>query len=378
MKQKRIHVAQIVGNAENGGVEAMVMNFYRFIDHTRLSFDFFMHGNSSIITSEEVEKYGDRIIQIPSIKNIFKYKRVLKQNFNDNNYDIIHSNINTTNFVPLGVAKKAGIKVRIAHSHSTGNNKEPIRNLIKYLLKPFSKVNATDFFACSKKAGSWLFGKKFYDAGLVKLINNGVDFKKFAYNEDLREEIRNSLGIRKENFTIGHIGRFKTQKNHVFLIKLFSELKKLNNNVVLMLIGNGKKMQRIKRMVEKQKINDVHFLGVVSNPQDYYNAMDCFVLPSLYEGLPVVGVEAQCNGLKAFFSTNTTREARLLDSTEYISLKIGPKEWAKKINEFISGYKKERNSGELSVDFDIKNVAKKIESYYIEFLNKQKSGKEEF
>ena len=370
-EDKRIRVAQIVGNAENGGVEAMIMNFYRFIDHSRFVFDFFMHGNSSIVNKDEIEKYGGKVIEIPSIKRIFKYKKVLSQYFKQNQYDIIHSNINTTNFVPLGIAKRAGIKVRIAHSHSTSNKKEHIRNLIKNILRPFSKINATHFFTCSEKAGIWLFGKRLYNSGNVKLISNGIDLDNFSFNKEIRNKVRNELGFKNGEFVVGHVGRFKKQKNHEFLIKIFAELQKMNSNTGLILLGEGKRETMIKETVEKEKLCNVIFLGAVLNPFDYYNAMDCFVLPSLYEGFPVVGVEAQANGLKTFFSTDVTNEAKLLESTEYLSLKDGPQVWAQHINNFINQNRVDRSNLQLSNQFDIKSICNNIGSYYIEFINQQ-------
>jgi glycosyltransferase EpsF len=373
MEEKTIRVAQIVGNAENGGVEAMVINFYRYMDHSRVVFDFYMHGPSLIINEEIVKKYGGRIVQIPSIKRIHKYRKVLKENFRKNNYDIIHSNINTTNFVPLGIAKKCDIKVRIAHSHSTSNKREWIRTLIKNILRPFSKCNATHYFACSEKAGTWLFGKKFFNSGNVTLINNAIDIEKFLFNENLRKNIRSKLALNEETFLVGHVGRFKKQKNHYFLIKIFSELLKLNKKTCLLLIGEGKRMNSVKEIVQKEEINNVIFTGAIPNAHEYYNAMDCFILPSLYEGFPVVGVEAQTNGLKTYFSTNITSEAKLLDNTEYISLKDGPKVWAQKINEYIKSNQSCRQNSKVSRQYDVKSISEKIEQLYFSFLSKNRN-----
>ena len=230
--------------------------------------------------------------------------------------------MNAVSVLTLKAAKKAGIKVRIAHSHSTSNYREFMKTIIKNILRPFSKVYATDYFACSEKAGRWLFGNKTFNEGKVTIIPNAIDIEKFKFDEIKRKEIRKNYNINDNDFVIGHVGRFVKQKNHKFLIKLFYEVKKERPYSKLLLIGDGPLRSKIETMVNKLNLQDsVIFCGVQEHTEWYYNAMDCFVLPSLYEGLPVVGVEAQANGLPCFFSKNMTREVMILQNAQFFCLK---------------------------------------------------------
>ena len=320
-KEEPIRVAHIIGKWLGGGVEAVVMNYYRHIDRTKIQFDFLCDEDSTNIPYEEIEQLGGRVILIPPYQKVFKYQKELIRIFKENNYKIVHSHINTLSVFPLRAAKKAGVKVRIAHSHSTTNKKEWKKNLLKQVLRPFSKVYATDYMCCSELAGRWLFGDKAYDSKKVYLLNNAIDLDKFKYNESLRKKKRKELGISDDTLVIGHIGRFKAQKNHTFLIDIFNELHKKNPNSLLLLVGQGPLKEEIENKVKELQLNDsVRFLGQRNDVNELYQAFDVFCLPSLYEGLPVVGVEAQASGLLCIFSDDMTKETKVLDTTEFLSL----------------------------------------------------------
>lgn len=298
-----IRVAQIIGKAVDGGVESCIMNYYKSIDKSKVQFDFFVESTSKIIDKSLIESMGGEVIIIPSYKNVFKYMKTLEKLFKEGNYDIVHSNMNAISVFTLKAAKKAGIKVRIAHSHSTSNYREFMKTIIKNILRPFSKVYATDYFACSEKAGRWLFGNKTFNEGKVTIIPNAIDIEKFKFDEIKRKEIRKKYNINDNDFVIGHVGRFVKQKNHKFLIKLFYEIKKERPYSKLLLIGDGPLRSKIEMMVNKLNLQDsVIFCGVQEHTEWYYNAMDCFVFPSLYEGLGMVVVEAQINGLRCVVS----------------------------------------------------------------------------
>ena len=222
-KEEPIRVAHIIGKWLGGGVEAVVMNYYRHIDRKKIQFDFLCDEDSTNIPYEEIEQLGGRVILIPPYQKVFKYQKELIRIFKENNYKIVHSHINTLSVFPLRAAKKAGVKVRIAHSHSTTNKKEWKKNLLKQVLRPFSKVYATDYMCCSELAGRWLFGDKAYNSKKVYLLNNAIDLDKFKYNESLRKKKRKELGISDDTLVIGHIGRFIAHKNHTFLIDIYIE-----------------------------------------------------------------------------------------------------------------------------------------------------------
>lgn len=369
-KEEPIRVAHIIGKWLGGGVESVVMNYYRHIDRTKIQFDFLCDEDSTNIPYEEIEYLGGRVILIPPYQKVFKYQKELIRIFKENKYKIVHSHINTLSVFPLRAAKKAGVKVRIAHSHSTTNKKEWKKNLLKQVLRPFSKVYATDYMCCSELAGKWLFGDKAYDSGKVYLLNNAIDLDKFKYDEYLRKEKRKELNITDDTLVIGHVGRFVAQKNHTFLIDIFNEVHKKNNNSILLLAGQGPLKEEIENKVKELRLNDsVRFLGQRNDVNELYQAFDVFCLPSLYEGLPVVGVEAQATGLLCELSNDMTKEAKILDTTRFISLNTSYEEWAAIILDDYSKFKRHDTTSEITKNnFNIKNETSKLENEYSELL----------
>lgn len=365
-----IRVAHVIGNWLGGGVESVVMNYYRNIDRNKVQFDFLCSESSTDIPYEEIEKLGGRVFIVPNYTKVFKYQKELQKIFKENNYKIVHSHISTMSVFPLRAAKKVGVPVRIAHSHSTTNKKEKKKNLLKQILRPFSRVYATDYMCCSELAGRWLFGDKEYDKGNVYLLNNAIDLDKFKYNESLRKEKRKELGISDDTLVIGHIGRFVEQKNHRFLIDVFNEIHKKNSNSLLLLVGQGPLKKEIENKVEELKLNDsARFLGQRNDINELYQAFDVFLLPSLYEGLPVVGVEAQAMGLLCIFSDDMTKETKVLDTTRFISLNTSAEEWATIILDDYSKFKRHDTTSEITKNnFNIKNETSKLENEYSELL----------
>ena len=348
-KSEPIKIAQIMGKWVGGGVEAVVMNYYRHIDRTKIQFDFLCDEDSTDIPYDEIESLGGKVILIPPYQKVFKYQKAVKKILKDGNYKIVHSHINTLSVFPLRAAKKAGVPIRIAHSHSTSNKKEWKKNLVKNLLRPFSKVYANRYMCCSELAGRWLFGNEEYDKGNVYLLNNAIDLDKFKYNETVRKKKRKELGINDSTFVVGHIGRYVEQKNHRFLIDIFNEINKKEKDSILLLAGQGPLMDEMKEKVKNLGIEDkVKFLGQRNDASELYQAFDLFLLPSLYEGLPVVGVEAQASGNLCYLSDDMTKETKVLDSTVFMSLSNTEEEWANAIIEDFRKYKKHNTEKEVS------------------------------
>ena len=372
MEKEPIRIAQIIGKWVGGGVEAVVMNYYRNIDRTKIQFDFICDDDSTNIPYEEIKELGGKVILIPPYQKVFKYHKELKRVLKEGNYKIVHSHINTLSVFSLCAAKAAGVPVRIAHSHSTTNPKEKKKNLLKQVLRPFSKLFATDYMCCSELAGRWLFGNKEYDKGNVYLLNNAIDLDKFKYDEKIRKAKRKELGIEGNTLVIGHIGRFVEQKNHRFLIDIFNEIHKKNKDSILLLAGQGPLMDEMKEKVNLLGLSDsVKFLGQRSDANELYQAFDVFLLPSLYEGLPVVGVEAQASGLLCFLSNDMTKETKVLNSTIFMSLSDLPSRWADKIFESLNKFKKHDTKEEVSkYGFNIKQEANKLVDKYHEILKK--------
>lgn len=362
-----IRIAHIMGKWLGGGVEAVVMNYYRHIDRNKIQFDFICDDDSPNIPYEEIALLGGRVILIPPYQKVFAYQKQLKKVLTEGKYQIVHSHINTLSVFSLFAAKCANVPVRIAHSHSTTNKKEKKKNLMKQMLRPFSKLFATHYMCCSELAGRWLFGNKEYDQGNVYLLNNAIELEKFKYNEKVRVEIREELNINDNTLVIGHIGRFVEQKNHSFLIDIFKEVYKKNKDSVLLLAGEGPKMEEIKEKVISYNLQEnVVFLGQRKDANRLYQAFDVFLLPSLYEGLPVVGVEAQAAGLPCLFSSDMTKEVKIVDSTIFLSLSDTPLyAWASSLFKLT----KDSNSGDIkqtmtAKGFNIRKESEKLSEFY--------------
>lgn len=369
MKNEPIRVAQIIGKWLGGGVEAVVMNYYRHIDRNKIQFDFICDDDSTNIPYDEIEKLGGKVILVPPYQKVVKYHKELKKVLEEGNYKIVHSHINVLSVFSLFAAKCAKVPVRIAHSHSTTNKKEWKKNLLKQVLRPFSKVFATDYMCCSELAGRWLFGDKEYDKGNVYLLNNAIDLDKFKYDEKIRKQKRKELNIKDNTLVIGHIGRFVAQKNHTFLIDIFNEVHKQNNNSILLLAGQGPLMDEIKEKVNTLELNDsVRFLGQRSDANELCQAFDIFLLPSLYEGLGMVLIEAQCAGLPCIASTEVPEVARVSNNIRFLNLSENNIKWSNSILDTVTDYKRFDCSDEVrSFNYDIKNEAKELVDIYIEF-----------
>lgn len=362
-----IRIAQVVGPVVLGGVDTMVMNYYRHIDRSKVQFDFIMDGYEKTPIDDEIRALGGRVYKVePYAKNIVKSMRQYYRIFRENRYPIVHCHMNTLSVFPLFEAWRAGVPVRIAHSHSTAVKSEGTRTTIKYMLRPFSKLFPTDYCACSEYAGRWLFGDKFFDSGKVRVIKNAIDLERFSFKPQVRTQMREKLGI-ENKFVVGHVGRFMYQKNHDFLIDIFDEIHKQNPNSILLLIGDGPLKKQIQEKVDKLGLtNSVQFLGLRRDVPDLLQAMDVFVLPSYYEGLPVVGVEAQAAGLPCFFSDAITAETKITDLVSFINLSQTPANWAQKIVCCANDFPRTNMHQEIEKSgFDIQNAAKELEKLYI-------------
>ena len=292
--------------------------------------------------------------------------RELKRVFMENNYKIVHAELTTMSMFSLAVASKCKVPVRICHGHNTASKGETKKNILKYALRPFAKVNANYLFACSQYAGNWLYGNSSIKSSTVKVVRNAIDIERFRFNNEARRQVRSDLKI-DDKFVIGHIGRFVYQKNHDFLIDIFYYVHKMNPDAVLLLIGDGPLENEIRKKVIAKNLNDaVIFLGVHQDIEKYYSAFDVFTLPSHYEGLPVVGVESQASGLPCVFSDAMTKETKILDSTKMLRLSLSAEDWAKCILAQLP-----LSNRQLCADiirtkgFDISSEAKKLQEFYL-------------
>lgn len=323
-----IRVAVVMGKMHAGGKKNLVMEYYRHIDRDKVQFDFFCDTDSNSVPKEEIEALGGRVYMIPPYQNIVANMNAMKKIFRENKYPILHGYNSTMNIFAMLAGKQCGIPVRINESISMGHKSDK-KNILKNLLKPFSRCFATHYMSNGEVCGRWQFGDKLFDAGKVTVFKTVIDTEKHKFEPELREKCRREFGL-EDNIVIGHIGRFTAQKNTLFIIDIFNEIVKKESKAKLLLIGHGDLEGEMMEKVKQYGIEDkVLNLGKREDIHQFYNAMDCFLLPSLYEGLPVVGVEAECGGLPIIFSTEIPRESSPChDLGVFIDLNKGASEWA--------------------------------------------------
>lgn len=370
-KINRIKICHVIGDFINGGVESVIYNYFSNMNLENFDISIIGHGITVEECANRFENLGFKIYNVtPKRVNLFTNIREMNEILKNNKFDIIHSHLTEWACIPMILGLKNGIKVRINHSHMA-EKPTGIKNKIYYGIRLWlGKIFATDYFACGKDAGIYLFGRKNVESGKVKIINNAIDTEKFLFNKSKREKKRKENGIKESDIIIGHVGRFFKQKNHTFLIKIFKELRKKNSNFKLFLFGNGELINEIKKEVELYNLNEsVKFMGNREDISDWYQAMDLFILPSLYEGLPVVGIEAQVSGLPCYFSKTITEEIKITKSTKFIDLNKSAEEWADIIYKDVPNLNRTLKN-EIDDKYDIKNNAKKLEKFYNEKIER--------
>lgn len=357
-------VLHIVRCLEQGGIQNFLMNVYRNINRDKIQFDFLVSADG--VFEEEIKELGGKYYHIPYITEIGrkKYQKELKKFLIEHEeYKIIHCHLNQISGVVLEVAKELNIPVRIAHAHTMKNtNSLPIKIYKAYLQRKINK-SATHFFACSKEAAEWMFKRK---SSKANIIYNGIQIEKFFFSVEKRKSIREENKIEDKAMVLGHVGRFSKVKNQSFLLDIFYEYYKRNQDTELLLIGEGETKEEIIAKAHEMGIeNKVKFLGNRKDVENYYSAFDCFLFPSLFEGLGIVLIEAQVNGLNCIISDTVPKEVDLDGKVKFMSLNQKASEWAKQIEK---SDRREEISKEILQKYDIKQIAKKIEEFYIDSI----------
>ena len=345
------------------GVASYAMNYFNNIDKDKIQIDFITGENEENIYYNEIKRAGSEIFYIPKmgLKNIFKTIKKIKNFFKENahRYDIIHCHVLNMGAFYSYYAKKYGIKVRILHSHATKSADKKIKEIRNNILAPIALKNANVYCACSNLAGKNMFGEEKY-----KIINNAINIDKFKYNSEKRNYIRNLEKIDNDEFIVGNIGRFMPQKNQLFLIDIFYEYLKMNPKSKLLMIGSGYLKDKIIEKIKEYKIEkSIIIKENITNVNEYLQAMDVFILPSLYEGLPVVGIEAQSAGLPCLFADTITKETQLIENCKFLSLS-NINDWVEELNNMKNIKRKDVSQMIKDNNYDIKTEAKKLESYY--------------
>lgn len=364
-----IRVLQILHSMNRGGAENALMNYYRHIDRTKVQFDFLLSDPDHTLFEDEITSLGGRIYRIPrlTLKSMFSYCNAIRSFLKAHpEYRIVHSHTSSKSVIPLGIAKSCGVPVRIAHSHAAKSAKG-IKGVMQQILMPLLKFTATDRLACGNDAAIWLYGQKAFDNGETRVFKNVIETSKFKLNFETRNKIRASLGISEDTLLIGNVARLCYQKNQKFAIAILKELVDLNQNTALAFLGTGDDDLMLRSLARDLGIeNQVRFVGVVPNTYDYYQAFDIFLLPSLYEGLPLVLTEAQISGLRCVSSDTVDHNSDITGLVKFVSLDLSAKEWAKIILDY-SDYKRTCHQADvIKAGYDAETKARDLESFYIE------------
>ncbi len=356
-----IKVLQIVTTMNRGGLETMLMNYYRQIDKGKIQFDFLVHTPNVSDYDKEIESLGGHVYHISRlIPWSQSYKKELKVFFfNHPEYKVVHVHQDCLSSVALSVAKECEIPIRIAHSHNS-NQDHNLKYLVKLHYMKSIPAYATDLFACGKDAGDWMFRGHLY-----QILNNAVNTKDYKYDKDLSYKIKSSLNL-QDKIVYGHVGRFNEQKNHAYLIDIFNEILKKQSNAHLLLVGDGDLRSSIEEKIKSLKLEDhITLTGVRSDVNELLQAMDVFVFPSLYEGLPFVLVEAQSSGLPCLISNTIPQDCVLTNLIHYKDLNDSAESWANEAIELSHNTNREFQQSIIEKGFDIQTEALKLQNFYL-------------
>lgn len=371
---EKVRVLYFVDRMLRGGIQTFIIENIKHMDKSKVQVDVLLLDDGKDYSNQEkkltdlgcniykmngvwIRKPTDYIKYIKSISEFFK---------THHDYKVFHLHSSSKNFLLMKYAKKYGINTRIAHSHTIDfQTKNPLKKRVGNIFKRFLIKYSTDYFACSKVAGEWLFGNKVVESEKFKVIHNGVDVNKFTFSEENRKKIRNELNIEDDTIVIGHIGRFNTEKNHTFLIDIFDEIHKENKNWKMIFVGKGPLEEELRSKVKKLSLEEnIIFMGYRENVNEILSAFDLFVFPSTFEGLGLGLIEAQANGLKCYASKGAVpAEAKASDQIVFIELDKGARFW----KECIINKENERKNVYNQIiehGYDITNTSSNLENFY--------------
>lgn len=358
-----MRVLHVLDSLNRGGCESYIMNLYRHIDREKIQFDFLIRSKTNFY-SEEIEKLGGRVYytaKFPKhfIKNYFNVKKFFNEH---DEYQIVHVHLNSLIYLlPIVFAKKGGVKCRIVHSHSTFTLNRAAQYIHKFNKKII--VNwATDYMACSDEAGKWAFGNNYI------VMKNGIDTQKFSFDPELRNVMREKMNYAADEIIIGNVGRLSKEKNQIFLIEIMKSLVETMDKYKLLLVGDGDEREKLQKLIQIYHLEEkVNLVGGTSQAELFYQVMDVFALPSLFEGLGIVLLEAQCSGLPCIVSEAVSAEGLLQENVCKIPLN-SMEQWRTKIREMTSNEQREnRISGRQTLiehGYDILQSTLKMENYY--------------
>lgn len=364
-----IRILHILHSMNRGGAENAIMNYYRHLDRDYIQFDFLLTDASKSFFEDDIVSLGGRVFRVPrlTMTNPFPYvigiKRFLKAH---PEYTIVHSHTSSKSVLPLAIARVMGVAIRCCHSH-TSSTEAGWTGVVRNVLKPLLKLVATDYLACGEQAGEWLYGRCMCQCGQVLIFKNVIEADKFRLNLTTRKKYRERYGISDDTLVLGHTARFSAVKNHMFDIEILHCLRNRDCKVKLLLVGGGELETEIKaKAKEKGLIDDVIFAGIVPNVYDYEQAMDVFLLPSYYEGLPLSIVEAQVSGLPCLTTEGkVSSECSVTSLVTYLPLELGAEAWASKIWNAWKVPRFDHYTEIVNAGYDAKSSAKFLQEFYL-------------
>lgn len=361
-----IRVLQMISSLYTGGSQAMIMNLYKNIDREKIQFDFIVDHPEYDAYLPLINDLGGKVYNMPLFngKNIKEVKDSWNNLFKKHpEYKILHSHSRSYASIYLPIARKYGLKT-IIHSHNTSNG-SGVKALVKNILQYPLRFQSDYYFGCSKDAGRWLFGEKIVNSDKFFVLNNAIDADSFRYNKNIREEYRKQFGLNDETIYI-QVGSLSDQKNHLFTLDVFEKLSKIKNNFKLFIVGIGEKQALIESRIKESNLNDkIILLGRRNDVNCLLQMADCYIMPSIYEGLSVAAIEAQASGICCILSDVVSRDVKITDVCEFLPLDT--QKWVERLN---SGFdRKDTHSEIVNAGYDIKDTSKWLERFYERIIN---------
>lgn len=365
-------VLHVVGGMDIGGTETMLMNIYRNIDREKIEFHFISYYGRKGFYDDEIEKLGGKIIPLNFSKkygafgSLYELKKILSKG----KYDVIHGHTLFNCGFTMAVGWLSGVKIRITHSHTTFERKDDfLKKLYMNLMRGFIRIFSTDYLACSKKAGIYLFGKNILENKKYRFLPNYVDYKRFIKDYS-KDELRKNFKIEDDEIVLGHVGRFMEAKNHEFILKIAEEMKKNGKKIKVIFVGDGNLRESIEKKIREYKLEEeVLITGMVKDTEKYMKIMDIFLLPSIYEGFGLVALEAQGSGIPVLASENVQEEVDLeIGLFKKINLDLGIKIWIEEIENILKHRKNYESrileEAFINKGYDLKKIVDILDGVY--------------
>ena len=359
----------ILSGMNIGGAETFLMKLYRNLDRSRYQMDFCINNPEKQFYEEEILSLGGKLFRVPNKSdNIIAFRQGLFHVIHENNYKyVLRITSNAMGFLDLKIAREAGAIVCAARSSNAGGDNTFKASLAHIVGRTLYGKYVNRMIAPSDLAAIYTFGRRAYNRGKVVMLRNALDLNYYKFNKESRQNVRQELGIEKDERVIGHIGRFQHQKNHEFLLKIFAALCEKNTDAVLLLVGEGELRERIRSQAKELGITErVVFAGVRADIPAVLSAMDVFVLPSFFEGMPNVVIEAQATGLPCVIADTITREANVTELVDYIPLTVNVNKWVDRINTKLNQPRMDAHNVLVESGYEIASATRCFEKYILE------------